>query len=142
QFPAGRIVSVQMRSPVAGKRVDRRLEVMKALRAHVHPAVDLEHARVAFGDFFRGPEVPGRQRGVHESAEKAPLARGRVVTKDGEILARVGTPAGETDVDPFLAVHAQRVPTLLQGQARGGNVVKGNRSFGNRPGVANRLAAR
>jgi hypothetical protein len=113
QFPAGKIIGIQMRSPVVGERVNRRLEVMKALRAHKHLAIDLEHTRVPFWDLFRGLEISGRLRHIDESAEEATLARGWVETEDGEVLARVGTTACETDVDPFLAVHAQRVPALL-----------------------------
>ena len=35
--------------------VDRRLEVMKALGAHVHLAIDLEHTRMPLWDLF--PEM-------------------------------------------------------------------------------------
>src|SRR5262245_48800139 len=106
---------------------------MEPLRAHVDLAIDLEHVRVPFGDLFRGPQVPGGLRYIHESAEEATLAAGGVVTEDGEVLPPVRALAGEADIDPLLAVHAQSVPTLHERQSGRCEVVKGNRSFDDPP---------
>jgi hypothetical protein len=102
------------------------LQIMEALRAHIHLSVGENHARVTFGDAFIFLSVVGGRDDIQEGAKEDPFAALRIIAEDDEILAPIGPHAGKADVDATLVIHAHAIPTLLHVYSWRGKLIKGN----------------